>query len=565
MERRRRAERLIATLRWPAIALGLAVVGEHLPATGLAAIVGSVVAYNGILTWCVQDRRRFDRYGRPASLVACALDVGMITLISALAGPVGSLAYVLYCFVLVTLGLTTTNLRNLYLAAATVLAANAWATIYTTSHGGNAGHMLIALGERSTVIAFGCLVGVYVAKSCSQDDLLSERGSHLRAILNCGLRLTGFRDVHELARYVLEAVAAETAVSGGQLCLVNEESGELEWEAAYVRPTGSEKARDPTLDSGSAPSEASLRAYANWTISSGKEFLARGENVDGEEATEDDVPVIAMPLVWHSSDIESAPSVLGVLVVWGAAGQDFHADAIDVLRILTAISSAAIVNLRLYTNLQKSFLGTLHTLANGLEARDEYTQGHSERVMRVACRIADRLGVSAEGIEVLRNASLLHDIGKIGVPDAVLRKSGKLTAEEWETMRRHPVVSEEICRPLGLAPEVLFLVKHHHERLDEKGYPSGLAARDQPVLQRILAVADSFDAMRSRRPYRDAVPEDELRAELNRWAGRTMDPTVVDALMRLMDDGELNSIYEEHDRAIGSSHHTAGSAVRRAA
>jgi putative nucleotidyltransferase with HDIG domain len=173
--------------------------------------------------------------------------------------------------------------------------------------------------------------------------------------------------------------------------------------------------------------------------------------------------------------------------------------------------------------------------------------------MKVALMIAEELGVPSESMEVLRSAAELHDIGKIGVPDAILRKAGKLTAEEWETMRRHPIVSEEICRPLGLPDEVLFLIKHHHERIDGKGYPAGLPPEQQPLLQRILVVADSFDAMRSRRPYRDVMSEEELLSELNRSAGRTMDPTVVEALKRLMDRGDLVPIYAEHDRLTGIS------------
>jgi putative nucleotidyltransferase with HDIG domain len=245
-----------------------------------------------------------------------------------------------------------------------------------------------------------------------------------------------------------------------------------------------------------------------------------------------------------------------VLIVWGAQGEDFGEDAVDIMRIFAAVAAAAIVNLRLYTNLQRSFLRTLQSLANGLEARDEYTRGHSERVMQVACMISAELGVASEHVESLRMAAQLHDIGKIGVPDGILRKAGKLTAEEWETMRRHPIVSEEICRPLGLANEVLFLIKHHHERIDCKGYPSGLPPQEQPLLQRILVVADSFDAMRSRRPYRDRMPEEELVSELNRSAGRTMDPTVVDALRRLMGRGDLEPVYEEHDRAIDGTMRT---------
>ena len=333
--------------------------------------------------------------------------------------------------------------------------------------------------------------------------------------------------------------------------LVDSETGKLACEAFFTTSGSYEN---------SPPSDELLLSYANWVVNSGKEFMVRGGGkADVESGPRvDKRPAIAQPLLWHGSSADADVSVLGVLVVWGFAHEDFGEDAAGILGIFAAMAGAAIVNLRLYTNLQKSFLRTLQTLANGLEARDEYTQGHSERVMQVARLIAEELRVPPESVDSLNNAALLHDIGKIGVPDAVLRKAGKLTSEEWETMRRHPVVSEDICRPLGLPSEVLFLIKHHHERLDGKGYPDGLPPQEQPLMQRILVVADSFDAMRSRRPYRDRMPEEELIGEMNKGAGRTMDPTVVEALRNLMDRGDIAPVYEKHDRMIGAKIRWAG-------
>ena len=407
----------------------------------------------------------------------------------------------------------------------------------------------------AAIVLAGLLVAIYIAKSRSREELASDRGSYLQAILDCGARLTSFRGVHELALYVLESAVNETNTAGGELLLVNDESHGLECEAFYSA-TGLSKNADwgRTQDS---PPDSQLRTYANWVLGSRREFLVRngGKVAEDQGSTSDDRAAIAVPLLGQSADSgpECENQVLGVLIVWGHKGEDFADDAVDILRIFAAIAGAAIVNLRLYTGLQRSFLRTLQSLANGLEARDEYTNGHSERVMQVSCAIAEELEVPPESLDALRNASLLHDIGKIGVPDAILRKAGKLTADEWETMRRHPIVSEEICRPLGLADEVLFLILHHHERLDGKGYPNGLRPQEQPLLQRILVVADSFDAMRSRRPYREGMPQEELVGELNRHAGRTLDPTVVDAVRRLMDRGDLDVIYEEHDRLTGTS------------
>ncbi|MGC8863894.1 MAG: HD-GYP domain-containing protein, partial [Armatimonadota bacterium] len=370
------------------------------------------------------------------------------------------------------------------------------------------------------------------------------------AILECGVRLTSLRSVHDLAAYVLHSAVTQTDAEGGELLLMNEETGELECEAFHAATSHGV--------GGNAPPDSRIRSYARWVINTGREFVVRtGSRSETPEvdfkqdsAERDDRSAMAVPLLWQSSSADADSSVLGVLVIWTRPEEEFGPDALDILRIFAAIAAAAIVNLQLYTNLQRSFLRTLQSLANGLDARDEYTRGHSDRVSQVACLIAEELNVPEENIDALRNAAQLHDIGKIGVPDAILRKAGKLTAEEWETMRRHPLVSEEICRPLGLPSEVLFLIKHHHERIDGKGYPSGLSPQEQPLLQRILVVADSFDAMRSRRPYRDRMPDEELVGELNRSAGRTMDPTVVEALRRIMERGLLAPIYEEHDRMV---------------
>ncbi len=528
--------------------LGVLTTADTMSRALLIGVLGFVAAYNGALTYCIADKDRFARWGRQASVASRGLDTIVISIAVASAPGSDSLTHLLYWFVLVSFGFTSSDVRKLILAGIGTLVADAFATFMALSSNPQAWYPFAVIGLRSAIIAFGALVSIYIAKSRSREDLASERGSYLQAILDCGARLTSFRGVHELALYVLESAVNETNTAGGELLLVNDETRELECEAFYSAADRS--------DAG-APPDNMLRSYANWVMGSRREFLVRNGGKAGEDqtASADDRAAIAVPLLGQSADspTDDGNHVLGVLIVWAFRGEDFVDDAVDILRIFATIAGAAIVNLRLYTGLQKSFLRTLQSLAKGLEARDEYTRGHSERVTMVSCMIAEELDVPLESMDALRNASLLHDIGKIGVPDAILRKAGKLDAEEWETMRRHPIVSEEICRPLGLKEEVLFLILHHHERLDGKGYPDGLSPQEQPLLQRILVVADSFDAMRSRRPYRDRMPQEELLGELNRSAGRTLDPTVVDALRRRMDRGDLDMIYEEHDRLIGNT------------
>lgn len=548
MEKRRRAERLIAFLRWPVIMLGVMTTADTMSRVLLIGVLAGVAVYNGILTYCIADKDRFAQWGRQTSIGSRVMDTVVISLAVASASGPSSLTHLLYWFVLVSFGFTCSNVRKLALVGVGTLAADTFASFVAMSTNPDAWHPLAVIGLRSAIIVFGTLVSIFIAKSQSREDLASDRGSYLQAILDCGARLTSFRNVHELALYVLESAVNETSTAGGELLLLNDETHELECEAFY-----SAADRSGT----GAPPENLLRSYATWVMGSRREFLVRngGKACEEQAAANDDRAAIAVPLLGQSADspTDTGSQVLGVLIVWAFPGEDFVDDAVNMLRIFAAIAGAAIVNLRLYTGLQKAFLRTLQSLAKGLEARDEYTRGHSERVTQVSCMIAEELDVPTESMDALRNASLLHDIGKIGVPDAILRKAGKLDAEEWETMRRHPIVSEEICRPLGLKEEVLFLILHHHERLDGKGYPDGLPPQEQPLLQRILVVADSFDAMRSRRPYRDRMPQEELLGELNRSAGRTLDPTVVDALRRRMDRGDLDIIYEEHDRLIGNT------------
>jgi HD-GYP domain-containing protein (c-di-GMP phosphodiesterase class II) len=544
MDKKRRAEQLVAVLRWFVIGLGLVAISDGVPRMSLGVMLLFLAAYNGWMTYCTADSARFASYGRKCGYICKVLDAGLISVAIALANAYGSYAYLMYWFPLIASGYTSTKLHKLLVGGAMMLVANGAATFCAFSLAGEARAAAGPIALRSFAVALGFLVAVYIARTRTQDELVSERGAYLQAILNCGARLTSFRDVRELALYALESAVTETGSSGGQLLLLNEETSDLTCEAFY-------SASGPSQENG-VPQDTLLRSYATWVMSSGHEFLVRPGGKPGEVAAtaNNEHPAIAVPLLWHSSNSASENSVLGVLIVWGYAGEDFADDVLDILRIFATIAGAAIVNLRLYTNLQKSFLKTLQSLANGLEARDEYTRGHSERVMQVAELVASELGVASDSIDSLRNASLLHDIGKIGIPDSILRKAGKLTAEEWEQMRRHPLVSEEICRPLGLAPDVLFLIKHHHEHLDGNGYPSGLHPQDLPLLQRILVVADSFDAMRSRRPYRDCMPREELVSELSMNAGRTLDPTVVDAVLNLLDCHGLDAVYAEHDTLI---------------
>jgi HD-GYP domain-containing protein (c-di-GMP phosphodiesterase class II) len=194
---------------------------------------------------------------------------------------------------------------------------------------------------------------------------------------------------------------------------------------------------------------------------------------------------------------------------------------------------------RLYRQLQRSICQSLLGLANALEAKDSCTRGHSERVGIRAKRIAAALGLPPDEIDTLTQAALLHDIGKIGVPESVLRKRGALDQADWTLLRNHPLIGAQIVAPFDFFAGGALAIRHHHERWDGSGYPDGLAGAAIPLAARIVAVADVFDALTSDRPYRPALGRDAALQHLTDEAGRTLDPDIVAVLLGLVRVGEL--------------------------
>ena len=191
----------------------------------------------------------------------------------------------------------------------------------------------------------------------------------------------------------------------------------------------------------------------------------------------------------------------------------------------------------IHDRLQRAFLQSLQGLANALEAKDPYTRGHSERVAGLAQRLARRLGFAPSEARVVAQAGLLHDLGKIGIPESVLRKAGPLTGEEWALMREHPVVGARIVAPLEFFADGALIIRHHHERQDGSGYPAGLAGGAIPLGARIVAVADVYDALTSERPYRRSLERTEALRRIEAAAERLLDAGIVSAFLRLVTDG----------------------------
>jgi len=195
--------------------------------------------------------------------------------------------------------------------------------------------------------------------------------------------------------------------------------------------------------------------------------------------------------------------------------------------------------------LERLLVATVGALANAIEARDPYTRGHTDRVARITIAFCDRLGWARDRLSIARMGALLHDIGKIGVPDAILRKPGRLSAEEYDLMKQHTTIGAQMLQAIeALEPAIPFVLAHH-ERWDGSGYPQKLAGEAIPIEGRILAIVDAFDAMTSARVYRAPMGMEAAMNEIRRCAGTQFDPGLVPVFVRLFEDGLIHQALQE--------------------
>jgi HD-GYP domain-containing protein (c-di-GMP phosphodiesterase class II) len=236
--------------------------------------------------------------------------------------------------------------------------------------------------------------------------------------------------------------------------------------------------------------------------------------------------LIAVPL-------QRQDEVLGCLF-----GIDKHSgefDSVDA-KLLNSIANESAIyleNSKLFEDIHGLMMGLLHALTSAVDAKDAYTCGHSERVALLSRRLSKEIGLPDNQVERIYMAGLLHDVGKIGVPEAVLQKTGRLTNEEFDQMKKHPGIGARILSDIKQVEDIIPGVLHHHERYDGKGYPAGLCGQNIPLMGRIICLADCFDAMTSNRTYRRALPLEVALSEIRRCSGTQFDPTLAEAFLRI--------------------------------
>lgn len=236
-------------------------------------------------------------------------------------------------------------------------------------------------------------------------------------------------------------------------------------------------------------------------------------------------PLLCVPLMHHDR-------LIGVLAVIGKiVGENFGEDELLIVSNLASQTAVAVENELLHEDAEKTYLETVSALAIAVEARDTYSRGHLDRVSTYAVNTAKKLGLDEALIKDIKDAAELHDVGKIGISDEILKKAGTLDDEEAAVMHKHPLIGEAIVKPVRTLSRLCDLIRHHHEWLDGTGYPDKLKGDELSVGARILSVADSFDAMTTDRPYRKGLSFDQAKEELRRYIGIRYDAKVVEAFI----------------------------------
>ncbi|HLO98313.1 MAG TPA: HD domain-containing phosphohydrolase [Fimbriimonas sp.] len=396
----------------------------------------------------------------------------------------------------------------------------------------------------AVVLGASCLFGAVLSKFQKKERILRDRDRRLSTLMNTSTSLTVSGDLNVLIMDTLQAAVKDVDASCGLISLIHDEDPENLWTEAVFSNRGVFE----------FPEKFSVgEGVIGYVAKTGQPIVLTAKGEELLDCDGLDIPakaIVSVPLVtreYSSTGAASADALVGVMTIVNSEdGSQLDSEELDLLQSLCSLLANAIYNFRMEQRSRATFIRTLESLATALEARDEYTRGHSHRVCEVSLLIGEKLGLVPEALEELRIGTTLHDIGKIGVPDHILNKPGRLDDAEFKVMRTHPVIGYEICRPLQLSEGILMIIRNHHEKLDGSGYPDGLKGGELPLSLRIVCVTDAFDAMSSRRPYRGVMDLNHVVAELSRGAGVQFDPVVVEALKEQLNAGALDKLYEAY-------------------
>jgi HD-GYP domain-containing protein (c-di-GMP phosphodiesterase class II) len=354
----------------------------------------------------------------------------------------------------------------------------------------------------------------------------------LQAVYAASQVIASERDIHTVFRVLMEQVFALLPAHNGVILILDRESGELVSE--FVR-TG-EGTQEVAISS----------SIVQRAVSENEAIITHDAAGDGR------FDAGASIFVQNIASAMCAPlrhqdETLGAIYVDTRGTTDaFKREDLQLLATLAGPAAAAIKTARQLRELEKSYEDTLVVLANSIEMRDHYTVGHTWRVTNFALAIARQLGWSEEKLKECEMGGVLHDVGKIAIPDGILGKSERLTQEEFEKMKVHPERGARLLQDVERLHPLIPYCLYHHERVDGKGYPYGLSGDEIPIEGRVVAVADAFDALTSNRPYRKGLDPEVAIGEIVKGRGTQFDATVVDALLAVYRAGKIDRILQDY-------------------
>jgi len=361
---------------------------------------------------------------------------------------------------------------------------------------------------------------------------IDARVRQMKTLHEVGALLTSSLDQTVVRRRAMEAITRLMNAETGSLLLIDKKTDELFFEVALG-------------DKGETLKEIRLKigeGIAGWVAASGTSLVIHDVLKDKRFQGRFDKKSKFQTRNMVCVPVEIKGGRIGVIQAINKVGGSFNNDDLKLFQLFASQVAIALDNARLYEEIKETFYNTSEALAEAIEKRDPYTGGHTKRVLWYSLAIARHMGMTKDQLEKVKLSAVLHDVGKIGIEDAILRKQAPLDENERAVMSMHPKYGGDILERVPQLADIVPGMLHHHERYDGLGYPDKLKEDAIPLIARIIAVADTYDAMTTTRPYRKGLPTEVALAELKKYANIQFDAGVVKAFLRAFDAGEVNNV-----------------------
>ncbi|MBU1106534.1 MAG: HD domain-containing protein [Candidatus Riflebacteria bacterium] len=359
-------------------------------------------------------------------------------------------------------------------------------------------------------------------------ELVQLHMEEMAALLEVGRVVSSTLDLRELLTKIMSTATKVMRCETSTVYLVDDQTHELYFHIVSGDPNVGAKLQEIRLPLGTG--------LAGWAAQNNKPIIVPDTEKDPRffKGADKKSGFVTRSMICVPMRLKD--KVIGILQVLNRTGTiPFNDHDLEMLENMANQAVSSIENARLYENIQKVYLSTIEVLATAIDAKDPYTQGHSRRVTQYSVAIAEEMNLLPKDVEDIRYAGLLHDVGKIGIKDSIIRKPGRLTDEEYAIIKKHPAIGAKILRPVDFLADKIPGVLHHHEYFDGRGYPDHLIGETIPLSGRIICVADAFDAMTTNRPYRKGLTVKTAIGELKKFSGKQFDPECVEAFLKAFD------------------------------